>query len=271
MIRLRAEARKHGMQASYDVLGVAVSASQPASVLAAIETASARGPKTHVCFATVHGVMEALRDPAVLRAYNRGLTVPDGMPLVWLGRLRGHPEVARVYGPDMTLLLCEEAARKGWGCYFYGGAPGVAEVLGERLMARFPGLRVAGVESPPFRRLTDEEDAAAVARINASRADLVFVGLGCPKQELWMAAHGDRLEAPVLLGVGAAFDFHTGRIAQAPRWMMRVGLEWLFRLSQEPRRLWHRYLVLNALFVVHATLQLLGRRYPKGEEAAGSG
>ena len=135
--------------------------------------------------------------------------------------------------------------RHGWSCYFYGGAPGVAQRLAAVLTERFPGLRVAGVHAPPFRSLTEAEDAEDVSRINASRADVVFVGLGCPKQERWMADHRSRLTAAVLLGVGAAFDFHTGRVRQAPRWMMGAGLEWLFRLMQEPRRLGRRYLVYN--------------------------
>lgn len=254
------------------VLGVLVDAVAPAPTLREVEGCVRRGEPRYICFATVHGVMEALRNPVVRRAYNRGLTVPDGMPLVWLGRLLGHPEVARVYGPDMTLWLCEEAAKQDWGCYFYGGAAGVAQRLVEAMERRFPGLRTAGWDSPPFRPLTPEEDAEAVDRINAAKPDLVFVGLGCPKQELWMAEHRERLQAPVLLGVGAAFDFHSGGARQAPRWLQRAGIEWLFRLSQEPRRLWYRYLVLNPLFLMHVTLQLLGlRRYPADEDLSGSG
>jgi N-acetylglucosaminyldiphosphoundecaprenol N-acetyl-beta-D-mannosaminyltransferase len=203
--------------------------------------------------------MEAQNDGVLREAYNEGLTVPDGMPLVWMGRLLGRGEVRRVYGPDTTLLLCEAAAREGWRCYFYGGGEGVAAAMSDVLRRRFPGLEIAGSSAPPFRPLNAEEVAAEIRRINEAEPDLVFVGLGSPKQELWMAAHRPALQAAVLLGVGAAFDFHTGRIRQAPRWMMRSGLEWLFRLAQEPRRLWWRYAAKNPAFVARAFLQLLRR------------
>jgi exopolysaccharide biosynthesis WecB/TagA/CpsF family protein len=207
--------------------------------------------------------MEASRNSALRRAYAAaGLTVPDGMPLVWMGRLRGLRSVRRVYGPDMVLLVCERAAREGWSCFFYGGAPGVAEQLASAMARRFPGLPVAGVRSPPFRALSEAENREEAARVDESGASIVFVGLGCPKQECWMELQRPRLAAPVLLGVGAAFDFHTGRVRQAPRWMMAAGLEWLFRLAAEPRRLSRRYLLYNPLFVCYATLELLGWRPP---------
>lgn len=248
----------------FGVLGTWIDAVDPERALSRIGGWLAAGQQRYVCVTNVHAVMEAHRDESLRRINDgAGLTVPDGMPLVWVGRLKGHPAVRRVYGPDLTLLLCERAARVGHRCYFYGGAPGVAEQLAEGLARRFPGLPVVGAEAPPFRPLTAEEDEEVVRRINAAAPDVVFVGLGCPKQERWMAAHRGRLRAAVLIGVGAAFDFHTGRVRQAPRWMMRLGLEWAFRLSQEPRRLWRRYLVYNALFVFHLAMELLGlRRYP---------
>jgi len=254
----------------YGVLGTWVDAVDPERALDAITGWIRRAERRYVAFANVHGVMEGVNEPATRRAFNEaGLTVPDGVPLVWLGRLLGHGAVRRVYGPDTVLLLCEQAARQGWSCYFYGGAPGVAAQLASELSRRFPGLLVAGIHSPPFRALTETEDAEDVSRINASRAEVVFVGLGCPKQERWMADHRAALTAAVLLGVGAAFDFHTGRVRQAPRWMMGAGLEWLFRLTQEPRRLGRRYLVYNPLFLFHVTLQLLRlRRYPTDPPAA---
>jgi N-acetylglucosaminyldiphosphoundecaprenol N-acetyl-beta-D-mannosaminyltransferase len=212
--------------------------------------------------------METLANPRLLRVWNEGFAVPDGMPLVWLGRLCGH-HASRVYGPDLMLALCERAADVGWPVFFLGGAAGVAEQLGAVLQHRYPRLQVAGTIGPPFRDATPEEDQAVVERINQSGAQLGFIGLGCPKQERWMADHRERLAAPVLLGVGAAFDFVTGRVSQAPRWMMRSGLEWLYRLLQEPRRLWRRYLILNPLFLAHVVMQLLGlRRY--GRDASGS-
>src|SRR2546427_2314838 len=248
----------------FGVLGVWIDAVDPSRAQDAIESWIARRQRGYVCVSNVHSVMEARRDESLRAVFNAaGLAVPDGMPLVWVGRLRGRREVRRVYGPDLTLQLCERAARRGYTCFFYGGGPGVAERLAEALSRRFPGLRVVGAEAPPFRPLTTEEDEEAVRRINAAAPDLVFVGLGCPKQERWMAAHRGRLHAAALVGVGAAFDFHTGRVSQAPRWMMRAGLEWLFRLSREPRRLWRRYLVYNPLFAFHLPLELLGlRRYP---------
>src|SRR5713226_1347696 len=222
----------------YGVLGVWVDAVDQRRAQDVIEDWIARAEPGYVCVSNVHSVMEARRDESLRAVLNAA--VPAGMPLVWVGRLRGCRDVGRVYGPDLTLQLCERAARRGYRCFFYGGGPGVAERLAEALSRRFPGLRVVGAEAPPFRPLTTEEDEEAVRRINAASPDVVFVGLGCPKQERWMAEHRARLRAPVLLGVGAAFDFHTGRVPQAPRWMMGSGLEWLFRLWQEPRRLWRR-------------------------------
>jgi N-acetylglucosaminyldiphosphoundecaprenol N-acetyl-beta-D-mannosaminyltransferase len=248
----------------YSVLGTWVDAVDPASALREIAAWLAGGLGGYVCVANVHAVMEALRDDRFRHVYNQaGLIVPDGMPLVWVGRLRGHAGVRRVYGPDLMLELCGRLARAGRSAFFYGGSPGVAAELAERLCARFPGLRCAGSHSPPFRALSASEEEDVVRLLNTAGPDVIFVGLGCPRQEKWMAALRDRLCAPVLVGVGAAFDFHTGRVPQAPRWMQSAGLEWLFRLAQEPSRLWRRYLVYNPLFIFHVTLQLLGlRRYP---------
>jgi N-acetylglucosaminyldiphosphoundecaprenol N-acetyl-beta-D-mannosaminyltransferase len=182
---------------------------------------------------------------------------------VWLSRLRGFRDVERVYGPDLLLACCDHSRVIGYRHFFYGGGPGVPELLSERLRARFPGLSVAGGFSPPFRELTPDEDAECVHRINAAHPDIVWVGLGTPKQERWMAEHRATLDAAVLIGVGAAFDFHAGLKRQAPRWMQRSGLEWLFRLLAEPRRLWRRYLRNNPLFVWHVLLQSLHlREYP---------
>ena len=241
------------------MLGVRIDAVDPSIALETVERWIESREAGYVCLANVHAVMEARRDESVRRVYHHAkLTVPDGMPLVWMGRLSGHAGVGRVYGPDFTLQLCESAARHGYRCFFYGGGPGVAEELAREMSRRFPGLPVAGTGAPPFRPLTPEEEAEEIGRINRAEPDIVFVGLGCPKQERWMAAHRDRLAARVLVGVGAAFDFHTGRVRQAPRWMMSAGLEWLFRLGAEPRRLWYRYLVYNPLFLFHVALQLLG-------------
>ena len=247
--------------ARVDVLGVGVSAIDVPTAVAIFDGWVARGERRYVCVSGVHGVMESRRDPSLRAIHNAaGLVTPDGMPLVWLSRLAGQAGVTRVYGPDLMLAYCAHGVAPGRRHYFYGGNAGVPELLAERLCARVPGLQVVGTHSPPFRPLTAAEDDDVVARINAAEPDVVWVGLSTPKQERWMAAHRARLHAPVLVGVGAAFDFHAGLKRQAPRWMQRGGLEWAFRLATEPRRLGPRYLVNNPLFVWHVARQLLGPR-----------
>ncbi|MGW3742113.1 WecB/TagA/CpsF family glycosyltransferase [Streptomyces sp. NPDC005146] len=239
-----------------DVLGVGISAATPQTAVDEIAHWIETGERTYVCVTGVHGVMEAQRDPELRRIHNTsGLTVPDGMPMVWAGHRAGAFWMRRVYGPDLMLAVLERAAEQGWSSFLYGGAAGVPELLGERLVGRFPGLKIAGAYSPPYRPLTVEESEAVVARINASGADLVWVGLSTPKQELWMAEHRGRLDAPVLLGVGAAFDFHAGLKSQAPGWIQRAGLEWAYRLAREPRRLWRRYLRNNPTYLARIALR----------------
>ena len=207
----------------------------------------------------VHGVMESQRDDELRRIHNdAGLVVPDGMPLVWLCREAGFEATSRCYGPDLLLAACEWSLASGARHFFYGGAEGVPELLAESLRERFPGLPVAGTYSPPFRPLEPHEDEEIVRRIDESGADIVWVGLSTPKQERWMAAHVGRLAAPVLVGVGAAFDFHSGRKTQAPGWMQRSGLEWLYRALQEPRRLGPRYLKNNPAFVGRLLMERAG-------------
>jgi N-acetylglucosaminyldiphosphoundecaprenol N-acetyl-beta-D-mannosaminyltransferase len=233
-----------------NILGVGVSAITMATALRTIEGWIARRDPHYVCVTSVHGVMESQRDATLRQIHNRaGMVTPDGMPLVWLSRLQGFGYVERVYGPELMLAVCQRSVEKGYRHFFYGGAPGVAEILVTRLHASFPTLQVVGLDTPPFRPLTLAEDRMAVARINTARPDIVWVGLSTPKQERWMALHIDLLQAPVLIGVGAAFDFHAGLKQQAPRWMQRSGLEWLFRLAMEPRRLWRRYLFNNPWFL----------------------
>lgn len=246
-----------------NILGVGVSAVNMTTALHVMEGWIARREPHYACVTGVHGVMESQRDGELRRIHNSaGLVTPDGMPLVWLSRARGFRTVGRVYGPDLMLGLCERSAAQAWRHYFYGGPEGVAQRLADQLRERFAGLQVAGVYAPPFRPLTAEEDERIVQRINDTNPDIVWVGLGTPKQEVWMAAHVGRLAAPVLIGVGAAFDFNAGLKQQAPAWMQRSGLEWLFRLVTEPRRLWRRYLINNPSFVVLVALQALGlRRY----------
>lgn len=234
-----------------DVLGVPVSAVTMRQACDEITRWIDEGERQYVCVTGVHGVMESQADSQLRDVHAAsGLTTPDGMPMVWAARAAGVRRTERVYGPDLMLMLCERAAQRGWTNYFYGGKEGVADILAQRLCARFPGLKVTGTYSPPFRPLTPDEDAAVVEAINASGAQLVWVGLSTPKQERWMAAHRNALHAPTLLGVGAAFDIHAGLLPQAPRWMQRAGLEWFYRLCREPRRLWRRYLGNNPRFVV---------------------
>jgi N-acetylglucosaminyldiphosphoundecaprenol N-acetyl-beta-D-mannosaminyltransferase len=243
-----------------NILGVEVSAINMDIALLTIEEWISRKESHYVCVTGVHGVMESWRDDDLRHIHNTaGLVTPDGMPLVWLSRLMGFRQVERVYGPDLMLRMCERSVTRGYRQFFYGGAPGVAEKLASRLQSRFPGLQVSGFYSPPFRSLTPEEDRAVVHRINAARPHIFWIGLSTPKQERWMAEHVGRLHAPVLIGVGAAFDFHAGLKRQAPRWMQKSGLEWFFRLVTEPRRLWRRYLINNPWFLWLVLLQALGK------------
>jgi N-acetylglucosaminyldiphosphoundecaprenol N-acetyl-beta-D-mannosaminyltransferase len=242
-----------------NLLGIGVSAISMSQALETIEGWLLRREQHYVCVTGVHGIMESQRDEALRRIHNRaGLVTPDGMPLVWLSRLRGHSHVERVYGPDLMLACCERSVHRGYRHFFYGGGEGVARQLADRLARRYPGLRIAGTYTPPFRPLSAAEDQAITNQINDAGPDIVWVGLSTPMQERWMDAHLGRLGAPVLIGVGAAFDFHAGLKRQAPRWMQRAGLEWLFRLATEPRRLWRRYLRNNPAFVWRMLLQATG-------------
>jgi N-acetylglucosaminyldiphosphoundecaprenol N-acetyl-beta-D-mannosaminyltransferase len=218
----------------------------------------------YVCVTDVHCIMQSYRRPEVRSAYNSAsLCVPDGMPLTWVGRALGQRTMGRVYGPDLMLRLLEIAAREGYTNFFYGGAEGVAEDLKRLTTMRLPDLKVVGTYCPPFRSLTRDEREVLISTVNAVKPDLLWIGLGAPKQELFMKEYHDVLRAKVMIGVGAAFDFHTGRVRQAPRWMMRIGLEWFFRLCMEPRRLAPRYVRNNPAFIWHVFLQLTGlRHYP---------
>jgi N-acetylglucosaminyldiphosphoundecaprenol N-acetyl-beta-D-mannosaminyltransferase len=211
-----------------------------------------------VAATSMHGIVEAQHDPSFKEILNTtDLVVPDGMPLVWLGRRRGHHLARRVYGPDLLLAFCEKTQSRGYRHFFYGGEPGVAEDLAKSLKSRSPGLNVVGMCSPPFRELSVQEEREMEDLIARAAPDVVWVGLGTPRQDRWMHVHKTRLRVPALVGVGAAFDMLSGRRKQAPRWMRENGLEWFFRLLQEPRRLWRRYLVYGTQFVVYAALESL--------------
>ncbi len=214
-----------------------------------------------MCVVDVHCIVQAHRRPEVRHAYNTSdACVPDGMPLTWVGRRRGHKEIGRVYGPDLMLTLLGRSADTGYRNFFLGGNEGVADDLKRRMEERFPGLHVVGTLCPPFRELSDAEKDEMVAEVNATRPDLLWVALGAPKQDLFMREYYGRFNAKVMIGVGAAFDFHTGRVPQAPRWMMKMGLEWFFRFCMEPRRLGPRYLRHNPVFMWNIFLQETGLR-----------
>ncbi len=221
--------------------------------------ASARATVTA---AAVNLVMSARDDPSTMQAVlGATLAVPDGQPLVWALRLLGHSKATRVYGPDLMAHFCAHAATTGTPIYLYGGrSPEALGLLMKRLRERFPGLRIVGGWSPPFRPLTAAEQERMISEIDASGAQVVWVGTGQPKQELWMHEMRPLLAAPLLVGVGAAFDFHAGIVSQAPSWMQRSGLEWVYRLSREPKRLWRRYLTQNPRFVVGFVRQYLRER-----------
>jgi N-acetylglucosaminyldiphosphoundecaprenol N-acetyl-beta-D-mannosaminyltransferase len=220
------------------------------------------GARGYLTAAAVNLIMCAREDPQTLRAVlGATLAVPDGQPLVWALRLLGHSRATRVYGPELMARYCARAARTGTPVYLYGGRSEKAlEELRTRLSERFPGLRIAGGYSPPFRALTAEERDRVAAEIDASGAKVVWVGTGQPKQERWMSEMRPLLKAPLLVGVGAAFDFHAGIVPQAPGWMQRSGLEWSYRLSREPRRLWRRYASQNPRFVAGFARQYLRER-----------
>ena len=233
------------------VLGVPLALIDYEKTLDWIDATVAAGERGYVCVAAVHTVMACQEDEELRQAVlGASMTVPDGQPLVWAMNALGHDLPSRVYGPELMAQACERAARTGLRFYLYGGRnQGALVQLALNLRRRYPGLRIVGGYSPPYRALTGEEEDAIAAEIDRSGADVVWCGIGVPKQEKWMARMRDRLQAPVLIGVGAAFDFHAGLVPQAPDWMQRVGLEWVYRLAHEPRRLWKRYARYNPLFV----------------------
>lgn len=246
-----------------NVLGVGISVLNLDSAVAELADALQSGRRGYVCVTGVHGVMESQSDEALRQIHNRSLlTTPDGMPMVWMGRWAGHKTMSRVYGPELMEHVFEWTRKSGHTHFFYGGNTGVAEELKQKLEARYPGIRIVGTYTPPFRPLTPEEDAALASQVAGLKPDFFWVGLSTPKQERFVAAYSQKLEAKILLGVGAAFDFHAGRVQQAPRWIQRSGFEWLYRTLKEPRRLWKRYFTNNPRFLWKILGQKLGlRRY----------
>jgi N-acetylglucosaminyldiphosphoundecaprenol N-acetyl-beta-D-mannosaminyltransferase len=242
-----------------NILGVKVNAANLSTAVATLEKWREEGRRKYVCCVSVHGIVTAQRDPAIQSALNgSGFATTDGMPLAWWCRRAGHSGAKRVPGTELLEAMCKMSAERGHRHYFYGGSPRVVRLMVERLQQQYPGLIIAGHRSPPFRALTAEEDAADVAAINKTQPDFVWIGLGMPKQERWMAEHVGKINATALLGVGAAFDFCAGVKPRAPRWMQQSGLEWAFRLGSEPRRLAHRYLIDNSIFLALAARHFAG-------------
>jgi N-acetylglucosaminyldiphosphoundecaprenol N-acetyl-beta-D-mannosaminyltransferase len=242
-----------------NVLGVGIHAVDMRSAVEVLKSAVQDHRKGYVCVTGVHGIMEAQTNPFFRSILNHSLlTTPDGMPTVWVGRWQGHSQMRRVFGPDLMLEVCEMSVREGYTHFLYGGADGVVEQLSAALSGKFSGLRIVGTYSPPFRPLNQIEQEELGARVASVKPDFFWVGLSTPKQERFMAEYLPRLDTQVMVGVGAAFDIHTGRIQDAPRWVKQSGLQWLHRLGQEPRRLWKRYLYNNPRFVIKMMSQLLG-------------
>jgi N-acetylglucosaminyldiphosphoundecaprenol N-acetyl-beta-D-mannosaminyltransferase len=244
------------------VLGIPLAISDYEQVMDWMEATIAAGARASLTAAAVNLVMSAAEQPETMAAVlATTLAVPDGQPLVWALRALGHAGATRIYGPDLMAGFCARAASEQIPIYLYGGrTPAALELLERRLRERFPGLAIAGGYSPPFRALTGAEEEGLVSAIDASGAAVVWVGTGQPKQELWMARMRPRLAAPLLVGVGAAFDFHAGLLAQAPPWMQRSGLEWSYRLAREPRRLWRRYARYNPRFIADFARQYAAQR-----------
>jgi N-acetylglucosaminyldiphosphoundecaprenol N-acetyl-beta-D-mannosaminyltransferase len=243
-----------------NILGVGVSAITLDDAVGHVERWIDARIHNYICVTGAHGVLESRRDKCLCDIHKHaGLVTPDGMPVVWLSRLLGEPHIEQVCGRDLMRALTALSTRRGYRQVYYGGGVGVAEQLKKTLTAAYPGLAVVGTFCPPFRELTAEEDATTVEAINALRPDIVWIGLSTPKQERWMASHRDRIEAPVIVGVGAAFDFLAGKKPVPPRWIQRCGLEWSFRLCTEPRRLWRRYAYIVPGFALLAAADLIRR------------
>ena len=247
---------------AFKVLGVRVDAVQIPDVIKLIKRWIENRDGSHYIAVTgMHGITEAQHDHSLKEILNAAdLVVPDGMPLIWLGRLRGFRLKRRVYGPELMLAFCENTQGKDYRHFFFGGAPGVSEKLAARLRRSFPNLKVAGCYSPPFRPLTEPEEIEFARIIAQTTPDVLWVGLSTPKQERWMHSHYKKLPVAVMVGVGAAFDLNTGLVKQAPALLREHGFEWFWRLVQEPRRLWRRYLIRGPEFLWYVMLEFLGVR-----------
>ncbi|WP_263356191.1 WecB/TagA/CpsF family glycosyltransferase [Acidicapsa ligni] len=243
------------------VLGIDVDAIDMQGALGRVATVLQGSRKGYVCVAGVHGVMEAQRNSQLLEVYSASeMTIPDGMPLVWVGRMQGHAKMQRVTGPDLMLEIFRRSEFAHVTHFIYGGDEGIAEELRDKLKERFPWVKIVGTYTPPFRELSDSEQKQFVSTIKELKPDIIWVGISCPKQEIFMARYLPMLETKLMFGVGAAFDYHTGRIRDCAEWVKSAGLQWLHRLVQDPKRLWWRYLRNNPRFVLLIGLQILRMR-----------
>lgn len=248
----------------FNVFGIAMDAVNLPTAIASTLAATKSGTNRYVCLTGAHGIVEARRDPLLARSFRNALLVlPDGMPTVWIAWWKEFYHVDRVFGPDLMLGVIDESQASGERHFLLGGKPGVAEELRQRLQARYPKANIVGTYTPPFRRFNSAEEAELATLLEECRPDIVWIGIGTPKQELFMSEYVGRLKVPVMVGVGAAFDFHTGRLKDSPQWVKRAGLQWFHRLVQDPKRLWWRYLRTNTLFLAHAAMALFRlRKYP---------
>jgi N-acetylglucosaminyldiphosphoundecaprenol N-acetyl-beta-D-mannosaminyltransferase len=246
-----------------NVLGVGVHAIDMRRAASVLETQIRERKKGYVCLAGVHGIMEALRNQSLKTIFAEALLVaPDGMPLVWVGHLQSFSAMRRVFGPDLMIDIISGAEFRNCVHFLCGGEAGVAESLRDEMVRRFPWIKIAGIYSPPFGPMTKMEEREFITKVRLLQPDIIWVGLSTPKQERFMARYLPMLDTKLMIGVGAAFLFHTGAIQDSPEWVKRAGLQWLHRLLQEPSRLWRRYLRNNPLFIVHAFLQIIGwKRY----------
>lgn len=242
----------------FNILGTKIAPINILDVVIKIEKFISNNIKNYITITGVHGLIEALYSYEVRIAHNRAaLSVPDGMPLVWIGKLKGFKNLERCYGPDLMLEVIEDSLKNKYKHFFYGGANGVAELLKEKMEEKYPGVQIVGTYTPPFHSLNQMEEKEFIQQIFRLKPDIIWVGLSTPKQEIFMYEYLPKLDTKLMIGVGAAFDFHTGRVKQAPRWMQRSGLEWFYRIIADPKRLWKRYAKNNPLFIWHIILQLL--------------
>lgn len=239
------------------ILKVPITQTNYIKLLSKVKHVINKQSKIYICVCAVHLIMEAQKNNNLLSGLQHAeIVTPDGMPLVWISRLYGNKNTSRVYGPDLTLMICKLAQNFNYKVFLLGGAIGQSQQLTKKLQIKFPGIKILGAQNTPIRPIPKKLNEQIIKRINELEPDIVFVGLGCPNQELWMIENRKKISAPILIGVGAAFDFITGNVKQAPKWIQNAGLEWLYRLIQEPKRLWKRYLIFNTIFILKVSKQI---------------